>query len=156
MNSKEETNVSIESKRGTRQVQRGRNKPQVFIIGGASVVWEGSGSGSSATRARGEMELFGLRLSNVRRVKESMEEENTKQVSQALRREGNFQLVGAREKARKLKGILQLEGPVYLKKRPRLSDQQGKSGVRAQVSMAEQPTGALVEGLEGVTWMLSY
>lgn len=103
------------------------------------------------------MELFGLRLSNVRRVKESMEEENTKQVSQALRREGNLQLVGAREKARKLKDILQLEGPVYLKKkRPRLSDQQGKSGVGAQVSMAEQPTGALVEGLEGVTWMLSY
>jgi hypothetical protein len=46
-----------------------------------------------------------------------MEEENTKQVSQALRREGNFQLVGAREKARKLKDILQLEGPVYLKKK---------------------------------------
>jgi hypothetical protein len=46
-----------------------------------------------------------------------MEEENTKQVSQALRRERNYQIVGARKKARKLKGILQLEGPVYLKKK---------------------------------------
>lgn len=65
----------------------------------------------------GEMELFGLRLSSVRQAKESMEEENTKQVFQALRRERGFQLVGAREKVRKLKDILQLEGLVYLEKK---------------------------------------
>lgn len=67
----------------------------------------------------GEMELFGLRLSSVRQEKKLMEEENSKQVFQASRRERSFQLVGAREKARKLKYILQLEGPVYLKKKGR-------------------------------------
>lgn len=99
----------------------------------------------------GEMELFGLWLSSVRQVKESMEEENTKQVFQALRRE-EFSASMSKRKSEEAERHPSVGGTCVLeKKRPRLSDQQGKSGIGAQVSMAKQPTGALVEGLEGVT-----